>query len=182
MKLTNKSRARPRARHVISAGKPIISAPSANQPPNTPQVATVQPVTTKATPSVPSTEVAAITSFLFGMESEDRTGCRRRCGRTTPRCSPTRSRIWCLWQLQCKTGDIHIPPPHYVQDSVAGWLPTRPKDSPTLPVQFSVDRPAYAQLRVPLPKFSNSKHPGRSYVFCRTSLQVRNIEITPSSP
>ena len=74
MKLTNKSRARPRARHVISAGKPIISAPSANQPPNTPQVATVQPVTSKATPSVPSTEVAAITSFLFGMESEDRTG------------------------------------------------------------------------------------------------------------
>jgi len=64
-----------------------------------------------------------------------------------------------------------------VQDSVAGWLPTRPKDSPTLPVQFSVDRPAYAQLRVPLPKFSNSKHPGRSYVFCRTSLQLYNTDI-----
>ena len=55
-----------------------------------------------------------------------------------------------------------VPLPHHVHDEVAGWLPTRPRDSPTIEVQYSVDRPAYAQLHLPLPRLSAGHHPGRS--------------------
>jgi hypothetical protein len=55
-----------------------------------------------------------------------------------------------------------LPLPHYVHDSIAGWLPTRPRSSPTLPVQFRIDRSAYAQLQVPLPRMSLGRHPGHS--------------------
>ena len=41
-------------------------------------------------------------------------------------------------------------------------MPTRPRDSPTLPVQFIIDRPAYSQLQVPIPRLSQGQHPGRS--------------------
>ena len=55
-----------------------------------------------------------------------------------------------------------LPLPHHVHDTVKGWLQTRPKYSPMIPVQFSVDRPAYSSLGVNLPRFSNNGHnPGR---------------------
>ena len=35
-----------------------------------------------------------------------------------------------------------LPLPHHVHNTISGWLPTRPRDSPTIMVQFSVDRPS----------------------------------------
>ena len=56
-----------------------------------------------------------------------------------------------------------VPLPHHVHDAVAGWLPSRPRDSPTLMVSFAVDRPAYSALGLNLPRFRNSGHnPGRT--------------------
>ena len=55
-----------------------------------------------------------------------------------------------------------LPLPHHVHDVVSGWLPTRPKSSPTIVANFSVDRPSYAELGLNLPRHSQSSHnPGR---------------------
>ena len=55
-----------------------------------------------------------------------------------------------------------LPLPHHVHDVVSGWLPTRPRSSPTITVTFSVDRPSYAELGLNLPRHSLSSHnPGR---------------------
>lgn len=57
----------------------------------------------------------------------------------------------------------HVPLSHHVHDKIAGWLPSRPRDSPTILVSFTVDRPAYSSLNINLPKFHHSSHnPGRS--------------------
>ena len=57
----------------------------------------------------------------------------------------------------------HVPLPHHVHDKIAGWIKQRPRDSPSLRVNFSVDRPSYSALGLNLPKFKNSSHnPGRS--------------------
>ena len=55
-----------------------------------------------------------------------------------------------------------LPLPHHVHDMVSGWLPMRPRDSPTIKVQYSIDRAAYADLNLPLPRLSSGHHPGRS--------------------
>ena len=55
-----------------------------------------------------------------------------------------------------------LPLTHYVHDSISGWLPTRPRSSPTIPVQFQINMSAYAHLRVPMPKTSRGHHPGHS--------------------
>ena len=55
-----------------------------------------------------------------------------------------------------------LPLPHHVHDIVSGWLPSRPKSSPTILAQFSVDRPSYAELGLNLPRHCQSTHnPGR---------------------
>ena len=56
-----------------------------------------------------------------------------------------------------------LPLPHHGHDTLSGWLPTRPRDSPTIMVQFFVDRSAYASLCVNMPRFSTrGQNPGRS--------------------
>ena len=56
-----------------------------------------------------------------------------------------------------------LPLPHHVHNTISGWLPTRPRDSPTIMVQFSVDRPSYSQLGLNMPRFLSRGHnPGRT--------------------
>ena len=56
-----------------------------------------------------------------------------------------------------------LPLPHHVHDIVSGWLQTRPRGSPTISTQFSLDRPSYAELGLNLPRHTQSVHnPGRS--------------------
>ena len=56
-----------------------------------------------------------------------------------------------------------LPLPHHVHDVVSGWHPTRPRDSPTIMVTFSVDKRSYAELGLNPPKYLQSAHnPGRS--------------------
>ena len=56
-----------------------------------------------------------------------------------------------------------LPLPHYVHDTVSGWHPTRPKDSPTINAQFAVDKHSYAQLGLNPPKHRQAAHnPGRA--------------------
>ena len=55
-----------------------------------------------------------------------------------------------------------IPLPHQVHSYVKGWLQTKPEVSPTHPMEVSLDRQAYAELSVPLPKLYHNRHmPGR---------------------
>lgn len=53
-----------------------------------------------------------------------------------------------------------LPLPHHVHEAVSGWHPSRPKDSPTITAQFSLDRPSYAQLGLNLPRF---RHAGSNF-------------------
>ena len=39
-----------------------------------------------------------------------------------------------------------LPLPHHVHNTVSGWHASRPKDSPTIMVTFSVDKHSYAEL------------------------------------
>ena len=56
-----------------------------------------------------------------------------------------------------------LPLPHHVHDVVSGWHPTRPRNSPTIMVTFSVDKRSYAELGLNPPKYLQSAHnPGRS--------------------
>ena len=55
-----------------------------------------------------------------------------------------------------------IPLPHHVHSHVQGWLQTKPSDSPSHPVEITLDRRAYAQLSVPPPSLYHNRHrPGR---------------------
>ena len=63
---------------------------------------------------------------------------------------------------QTKDGPVTtLPLPHYVHDLIEGWIQTKPSPSPTLQVTFSVDRQAYAELTLPMPKLAAGHHPGR---------------------
>ena len=56
-----------------------------------------------------------------------------------------------------------FPLPHHVHDAIAGWHPTRPKDSPTIQAQFSLDKASYAELGLNLPRHHQAcNNPGRS--------------------
>ena len=70
-----------------------------------------------------------------------------------------------LASLQSKshTGPINtIPLPHHVHDIIAGWHATRPAKSPSLPLQICLDRKAYSDLSVPVPRMHhNRSKPGR---------------------
>ena len=65
-----------------------------------------------------------------------------------------------------KTGNgpiTTLPLPHHVHDMIQGWYQTRPKNSPTITAQFSLDRQSYAELGLNLPRLKQSTHnPGRS--------------------
>lgn len=55
-----------------------------------------------------------------------------------------------------------IPLPHHVHSHIHGWLQTKPDLSPTHPMEVTLDRQAYAELCVPLPKLYHNRHrPGR---------------------
>ena len=85
-----------------------------------------------------------------------------------------------------------LPLPHHVHDTISGWLPMRPRDSPMIQIQYSVDRAAYADLNLPLPRLSAGHHPGRSTPtssVCDTGAQLMvvpqslmtNMQIKPDS-
>ena len=68
-----------------------------------------------------------------------------------------------------------LPLPHYVHDVVAGWNMDKPKPSPSLSVQFTLDRQAYGELSLPVPRLSAGAHPGRSDMVpsvCDTGAQL----------
>merc|ERR1719431_109333 len=45
-----------------------------------------------------------------------------------------------------------LPLPHHVHYKVRGWHQTRPRTSPTIPAQFSLDKQSYAELGLNLPR------------------------------
>ena len=55
-----------------------------------------------------------------------------------------------------------LPLPHYIHDTVQGWYKSRARESPSLPISFSVDRSAYAALGLSMPRFRNNTHNNRS--------------------
>ena len=55
-----------------------------------------------------------------------------------------------------------VPLPHHVHNVISGWSQTQPRQSPTIMAQFSLDRKGYAELNLPLPKFSAGHSPGRT--------------------
>ena len=74
-----------------------------------------------------------------------------------------------------------LPLPHHVHDSVAGWIQTKPQKSPTIQVHYSVDRQAYGELHLPMPRLSAGPHPGRSsstVSVCDTGAQLTVIPRT----
>ena len=55
-----------------------------------------------------------------------------------------------------------IPIPHHVHDIISGWHATKPANSPTTPLQICLDRKAYTELSVPIPRMHhNRSKPGR---------------------
>ena len=56
-----------------------------------------------------------------------------------------------------------LPLPHHVHDRVRGWYQTRPRSSPSIPTQFSLDKQSYSELGLNLPRHKQSAHnPGKS--------------------
>ena len=55
-----------------------------------------------------------------------------------------------------------LPLPHHVHDMINGWIQRKPCDSPTILAKYSVDRKAYAELALSIPKFKSGHAPGRS--------------------
>lgn len=47
-----------------------------------------------------------------------------------------------------------IPLPHVVHSIHAGWLQTKAKPSPTLPLEIKEDKAAYSELHIPAPPTS----------------------------
>ena len=75
-----------------------------------------------------------------------------------------------------------LPLPHHVHDIVAGWHPTRPKASPTITAHYSLDRAAYAELGLNLPRHSQSAHnPGRSTVKPSVADTGAQLHVVPYS-
>ena len=72
-----------------------------------------------------------------------------------------------------------LPLPHHVHDTVSGWHASRPKDSPTIMVSFSVDKQSYAELGLNQPRYAQSAHnPGRSSnkpAICDTGAQLTMV-------
>ena len=55
-----------------------------------------------------------------------------------------------------------IPIPHHVHDILSGWHATKPANSPTIPLQICLDRKAYTELSIPIPRMHhNRSKPGR---------------------
>ena len=55
-----------------------------------------------------------------------------------------------------------IPLPHHVHSHILGWMQVKPDLSPTHPMEVTLDRQAYAELCVPLPRLYHNRHrPGR---------------------
>ena len=86
-----------------------------------------------------------------------------------------------------------LPLPHHVHDKVRGWHQTRPRTSPTIPAQFSLDKRSYAELGLNLPRHRQSAHhPGKSAEkpsICDTGAQLtvvpysllENMKIRPET-
>ena len=49
-----------------------------------------------------------------------------------------------------------LPLPHHVHDVIQGWYQSRARDSPTLPVSFTIDKSAYAALGLAMPRLSHN--------------------------
>ena len=64
---------------------------------------------------------------------------------------------------EAKIGPVtSLPLPHHVHDVINGWKQARPRASPTLSVVFALERRAYSELALALPRLSTGSHPGRS--------------------
>ena len=85
-----------------------------------------------------------------------------------------------------------LPLPHHVHKKISGWSQEQPQRSPTVMVQFSVDRQSYGQLRLPMPKLAAGHSPGRSSLVssvCDTGAQLtviphsllNNMKVKPDS-
>ena len=75
-----------------------------------------------------------------------------------------------------------LPLPHHVHDVVSGWHPTRPKESPTITAQFTVDRPSYSKLGLNLPRFRHaSSNIGRSVNKSSISDTGAQLTVIPTS-
>ena len=56
-----------------------------------------------------------------------------------------------------------LPLPHYVHDRVRGWYQARPRNSPSISAQFSLDKRSYSELGLNIPRLKQSSHnPGKS--------------------
>ena len=60
-----------------------------------------------------------------------------------------------IGQLREEGPVTSVPLPHHVHDSVQGWYKCRARDSPSLPISFSVDNGAYAALGLSPSMFCN---------------------------
>ena len=66
--------------------------------------------------------------------------------------------------MQASLGPVTtLPLPHQVHDMVRGWIRSKPKSSPCITAQFSLDRQGYAELGLNLPRLRQAAHnPGRT--------------------
>ena len=122
-------------------------------------------VATMDTPApLDNSEVGGITGYIFGIHDATRREEQQQIWDMHPTMQPsTMEDLVPVMAALREHGPVtSLPLPHYVHDSISGWLPTRPRSSPTIPVQFQINMSAYAHLRVPMPKTSRGHHPGHS--------------------
>ena len=76
-----------------------------------------------------------------------------------------------------------IPLPHVVHSIHAGWLQTKAKSSPTLPLEIKVDKSAYSELGIPVPATSLRSARIKSQLSCAdTGAQLFTVPTSILSP
>ena len=75
----------------------------------------------------------------------------------------------------------YVPLPHHVHDKISGWLQSKPLDSPTLPVSFSIDRQAYSELGLAFPKHSHNSQVSRLASHYATADSGAQLTVIPAS-
>ena len=137
-----------------------ISSQCRSSPKSDPVVASVS-----QTPAVQDdSEVAGITGYIFGLHDASRAEQQQQVWDTQATFQPSNMAdlVPVMAALREHGPVTTLPLPHHVHDTINGWLPTRPRSSPTITVQFSLDRSAYAHLQVPMPRMIQGHRPGRS--------------------
>ena len=75
----------------------------------------------------------------------------------------------------------YVPLPHHVHDKISGWLQTKPRDSPSLPVSFSIDHQAYSELGLAFPRRSHNSHASRVSSHFATADSGAQLTVIPAS-